>query len=179
MSIAISNFFATLTFAKVLDIMKNFTFIVSFISIFVEITPLKFRPISWLLSKLFKSIRIEIESVKSEINNNLDTKFGELKNEVTELKTRQEEHENKIQEMIRGNEMDTIARIRWEILEFSNSIENGQMHTRDEFLHVKDNYKRYHMLIEKNKMTNGYLDEEMKKIDSHYEENKGSSAFYI
>ena len=147
---AVGEFFSTMTFDKFLDILKNITFIVSFVSIFVEITPLKFRPITWLMSRLFKSIRMEIASVKSEINDNLDSKFGELKDEVTELKTRQEEHENKIQEMIHGNEMDTIARIRWEILEFSNSIENGQMHTRDEFLHVKDNFKRYHMLIEKN-----------------------------
>lgn len=176
---AIGQFFADMTFAKFLDILKNITFIVSFLSIFIEITPLKFRPITWLFNRLFKSIRKEISDVKNEINNNVDKKFNELKDEVTELKKQQQDHEAKIQEMIRGNEMDSIARIRWEILEFSNSIENGQMHTRDEFLHVKDNYKRYHMLIEKNNMTNGYLDEEMKKIDSHYEENKGSSAFYI
>ena len=176
---AISNFFATLTFAKVLDMLKNITFIVSFISIFIEITPSKCHPISWLMNRFFRSIRLEINDVKTEINNNVDAKFGELKEEVADLKRRQEEHEDKIKEMIRSNEMDAIARIRWEILEFSNSIENGQMHTRDEFLHVKDNYKRYHALIEKNKMTNGLLDEEMKKIDAHYEEHKGSTAFYI
>lgn len=175
----------TITFSSVLDTLKNITFIVSFIGIFVEFTPIKFHPVSWIMNKLFRSLREEIGEVRKEINE-VNTKVDELKvdvnnvkTEVNELKQKQQEHEDKIQEMIHENDMASIAQIRWQIIEFSNSIENGQLHTRDEFLCIKDNFNRYHKLIDKHKMTNGYLDEEMAKINKHYEETKGSSAFYI
>ena len=82
-------------------------------------------------------------------------------------------------DLISSTELSEISRIRWNILEFANSIDNDQKHIRDEYRHIKDEAKRYHALIEKYDIDNGIIDEEMEKINKRYEENKSSSAVYF
>ena len=54
-----------------------------------------------------------------------------------------------------------------------------QKHTRDEYRHIKDDNRRYHALISKYQMENGVIDEEMEKINSHYDANKDSTSVYF
>ena len=75
--------------------------------------------------------------------------------------------------------MAEISRIRWEIIEFSNSIENDQLHVRDEYRHIKDEYKKYELLIKKYNLENGIITEEIEKINKHYDENKNSNSVYF
>ena len=84
-----------------------------------------------------------------------------------------------VAKLIETTEKNEIARIRWEIIEFSRSIDNKQLHMRDEYLHIKDNYNRYHDLIEAHNLTNGIITEEIEKINKHYEENKNSMCVYF
>jgi hypothetical protein len=131
------------------------------------------------MNAILKPIRDEICNIKKELNDKIDETKNTLSEKIDKVESKQLEEEQKIVELIQAQEMDSISRIRWEILEFSNSIQNGQLHTRDEYLNIRDNYSRYHHLIEKNRMTNGLLDEEMRKINEHYEDNKNSNEFYI
>ena len=182
--------------------------IIVFIGVFVEITPIKFNPISWFLNLLFKPIKSDMDDMKKEINSSIDTikedlqtdisnvktdlkseiatvksdmkdEIGNVKAEIDGVKQEQVNQSNTINELIKSNEMSEIARIRWNILEFANSIDNGQLHIRDEYRHIKDNAIRYHALISKHDITNGIIDEEMDKINKHYEANKNGTSVYF
>ena len=197
------------TFMDVLQWIANHIFqIIVFIGVFVEITPIKFNPISWFLNLLFKPIKSDMDDMKKEINSSIDTikedlqtdisnvktdlkseiatvksdmkdEIGNVKAEIDGVKQEQVNQSNTINELIKSNEMSEIARIRWNILEFANSIDNGQLHIRDEYRHIKDNAIRYHTLISKHDITNGIIDEEMDKINKHYEANKNGTSVYF
>ena len=44
---------------------------------------------------------------------------------------------------------------------------------------LKDDNIRYHTLIEKYELSNGLIDEEMMKINEHYENNKDNTSVYF
>lgn len=158
---------------------KHILEIVAFISIFVEIAPIKLHPITFLLNLINKQVRQDIASLDKSINKSIEDVKSELKKDMNLLKERQDLEEEKISELIKANEMNEISRIRWEIIEFSNSINNNQKHIRDEYRHIKDENRRYHELIEKYDLNNGLIDEEMEKINDHYEANKNSVNVYF
>lgn len=189
------------------EVIKNLAFVGIIFGVFFEIVPIKIHPIQWLIKFIFKPVRKDIEGMKKEfgekiealdkkIDHNqekvyeqmgaineyisgIDVKLDSVREDIDSLKGSVNEHENKIQELLTAQDMDSIARIRWEILEFANAIENGQRRTRDSFLLCKDQYKRYHVLLDRHGMSNGLLDDEMNKINKYYEEHKDSSSFYI
>lgn len=127
------------------------------------------------ISKVKTDLSLEINDVKTQMQTEIDS----VKTEIDSVKTEQANQANTINELIKSNETSEIARIRWDILEFSNSIDNGQVHTRDEYRHIKDNAVRYHDLISKYNITNGIIDEEMEKINQHYEANKNGTSIYF
>ena len=153
--------------------------IVLVLSVFFEISKIKLNPISSLMKWLFKPLRKDMDDMKTEINNNIDSVRDEFKTEIESLKSQQQSDANRIDSLIETNEMSEISRLRWEIIQFSNSLENNQKHIRDEYRHIKDDYKRYHTLIEKYNLNNGIIDEEMDKINARYDANASSSALYF
>ena len=158
---------------------KHLLELIAFISIFIEITPIKIKPISFLLNLINKSVREDISNLDTSIKSNIEDVKNEFIKDMKEVKERQNLEEQKIMELIKTNEMNEISRIRWEIIEFSNSINNDQKHIRDEYRHIKDENRRYHELIEKYNMNNGLIDEEMEKINRHYEQHKESANVYF
>lgn len=170
----------TITFVEVLQwFADNFYKIVLVLAIFFEITPIKFNPITWVLNLIYKPIREEIKDLKDELNTKIDSVKDDLKTEIDQLKIEQVQNKETITELIKSNEMTEISRLRWEIIEFANSIDNNQKHTRDEYRHIKDDNRRYHALIAKYELENGVIDEEMEKINNHYDANKDSTSVYF
>lgn len=153
--------------------------IVLVLSLFFEVSKIKIKPISWLMKLLLKPIREEMDQMKKELNDNIDSVREEMKNEIESIKDRQISESERINSLIETNEMTEISRLRWEIIEFSNSIENGNKHIRDEYRHIKDEAKRYHSLIAKYNLDNGIIEEEMQKINDHYDANKGTASVYF
>lgn len=169
-----------ITFMDVLQwCTDNFYKIILVLGIFFEISPIKFNPITWVLNLIYKPIREELKKLKDELNTKIDSVKDDLKTEIDQLKAEQVQNKDTITELIKSNEMSEISRLRWEIIEFSNSIDNNQKHTRDEYRHIKDDNRRYHALIAKYEMQNGVIDEEMEKINSHYDANKDSTSVYF
>lgn len=82
--------------------------LVVFLSLFIEITPIKWSPISSLFKWIGKKITTETSERLDSIQQDLDEQRA----------------------MIETNEKD---RIRWEVLDFANSCRNGRRHTKDEF----------------------------------------------
>jgi hypothetical protein len=117
--------------------------------------------------------------MKIELNKNINSVKEDLKLEIESIKKEQIQQKESIEDLTKVNELNEISRIRWEIIEFANSIENKQLHIRDEYRHIIDDNKRYHALIEKYELDNGVIDEEYEKIYKHYMENKGANKVYF
>lgn len=149
------------------------------LGVFFEISKIQINPISWLANLFYKPLRKDMADMENRINQNMDNMKTELKSDINALKDAQLVQEKKIEDLIKVQETNEISRIRWEILEFSRSLVNKQLHTRDEYLHIKDDNKKYHELIDKYELTNGIIDEEMEKINEHYEDHKESTSVYF
>lgn len=79
-----------------------------------------------------------------------------------------------IRDTVDDNEID---RIRWEILDFSNSCRQGKKHTLDEFVHIIELNEKYHKILERRDLTNGRIDLEYNYIVSIYEECQKKNNF--
>lgn len=57
---------------------------------------------------------------------------------------------------------------RYQISSFSGDLRNGITKTREEFQAIFEMYDKYEMLVKKLKLTNHYIDNEVKFIESKY-----------
>lgn len=99
-------------------------------SIFIQITPIKWNPISslcgWIGRNINKPVLEKIENQDKKIDGlkaTFEEKFGELAYTVDK------------------NEID---RIRRDILDFASSCRQGKKHTKDKFEHIFELYQKYH-----------------------------------
>lgn len=129
------------------------------ISTLVEITPIKWNPISSLLTWLGKKMNSQVlERVDKQ-----DKKIDSLN--------------EKIDFVDRKIDMNEVDRIRWEILDFANSCRNGRRHTKDEFEHIIQQHVKYHQIIESRDMTNGLITIEYEYIESLYKHCLEKNSF--
>ena len=149
------------------------------LSLFFEISKIKINPISWIMKFLFRPVKKDMDDMKLELKTDISNMEKKLSSEIDAVKDEVNSEHKRIDDLISSTELSEISRIRWNIIEFSNSIENGQKHVRDEYRHIKDEYKRYHDLINKYKLDNGIIEEEMEKINKHYDQFKNSSSVYF
>ena len=170
----------TITFTDVVSwIWDHIIAIILVLSVFFEISKIKINPISWLMKLLFKPIKKDMDDMKTELKSDISNMEKKLSEEIDSVKRDISSEHTRIDDLISSTELAEISRIRWNIIEFSNSIENGQKHIRDEYRHIKDEAKRYHELIKNHDLDNGIIDEEMEKINARYDENKSSSSVYF
>lgn len=81
---------------------------------------------------------------------------GDIKEELLKIDRKVDEHE--------------IDRIRWEILDFANSLRRKEDHTKDQFFHIVEVNTKYHALIKEHGIVNGVLDSEYSYIERVYKE---------
>ena len=153
--------------------------IILVLSVFFEISKIKLNPISWLMKLLFKPVKKDMDEMKAELKKDISDMEKKLSSEIDAVKSEVNSEHQRIDDLIHSTELAEISRIRWNIIEFSNSIENGQKHIRDEYRHIQDEGERYHKLIEKYDLKNGIIKEEMEKIKKRYDENRDSSSVYF
>ena len=169
-----------ITFMDILSwIWDHIVIIILVLSVFFEISKIKINPISWLTKLVFRPIRKDMADMKKELKDEITNMENKLSKEIDSVKSEVSSEHQRIDDLISSTELSEISRIRWNIIEFSNSIENGQKHIRDEYRHIKDDAKRYHTLVEKYDLDNGIIDEEMEKINKRYDENKNSTSVYF
>ena len=89
--------------------------------------------------------------IGSNINADLKTEISAVKMEIETTKESVQKIDNKVD----NNEID---RIRWEILEFSNSCRSGKRHTKEEFDHVINLNQKYHRILDEREEENGQVD---------------------
>lgn len=140
------------------------------IPIFIQISPIKVNPLKWIGKHLFEDMNKENTKRQEEIKKEIKDINNELKEEL--IKTT--EKINELSKVVDENEID---RVRWEILDFSNSLQNNHKHTKDEFLHIIQLNDKYHKILEKRHLTNGVLDMEYMFIEQKYKECLINNSF--
>ena len=75
-------------------------------------------------------------------------------------------HEVKtVSENVDQNEID---RLRWEILDFSNSCQNGRRHTKEEYGHIIKMHEKYEAILSRRHESNGQIDLAFEYITTLY-----------
>ena len=138
---------------QILDwLVKNFLQVVVIFSIFIQITPIKWNPITtfakWLGKIFTKDLSDQMTTVQEDIE--------DIRGDIYE------------------NEKD---RIRWEVLNFANSCRSGNKHTQEEFRHIATLNDKYKILLEKSDDKNGVFETEYKYIDELYQERLKKNDF--
>lgn len=130
----------------------NFLQIIVIASIFIQISPIKWNPITSFIT-WFGSL----------ITKDIADKLDDLTDDVVA-----------IQEQVDENEKD---RIRWEILNFANSCRNNCKHTKDEFQHIISLNDKYKKLLELTDDTNGVFEVEYEYIQQLYHDRQIKNDF--
>jgi hypothetical protein len=157
MEVYITNFFKWLG--------DNLIPVILFVAIFIKVSPININLIEVLQGMFFKPVKDDIEELKEEFK----VELGGVKDQLNEFSKQLE----KVEE---SSDKNAISTKRWDIIEFSNSIDNGILHTRGEYINIKEEIAEYHTLIDKHSLTNGTIGDYEKNINEHYDKNKDSQA---
>lgn len=125
----------------------------------VEVTPIKWNPLTSILSWL-----------GNRINTNL-TK------EVEGLSTSVKEQAKKVDALDEKIDMNEIDHIRWEILNFANSCRHDQQHTKDEFEHIINLHQKYGEILDSRHLKNGLISLEYEYIEDIYKRRLEKNDF--
>lgn len=107
--------------------------VIVFFSIFVEITPIKINPLSFIIKWIGDCFNRDTRDKLSSISLQLD----DLSNRIDKIE---------------------INDMRSSILNFANSCMNERKHTKEEFEHAIDLYTSYEKIIEDRGIKNGRID---------------------
>lgn len=133
-------------------LIHNFVQVFLICSVFIQITPVKWNPITSFIKWLGKLLTHEIQDSVKDIAEQVESLQGDVD----------------------ANEKD---RIRWEILDFANSCRHGREHTHDEYQHIADLHDKYKALLKKTGDKNGVFDTEYAMIDSLYKKHLKNNDF--
>lgn len=136
------------------------------LGVIFEIPKLKLRPftrlIKWIGSILTRELNSRLDKIDKDI--------GGLKAELEQVKEENEEQMERI-------DMNDANRIRTTILDFANSLKNGQLHTQEEFDHIIDQNDLYEKYMEKYHFKNGRFHAAYKYIKECYEDCLKNKTF--
>src|SRR5574344_1668051 len=106
------------------------------ISIFVDVSPIKINPIRSLLSLLGKFLNSSIEKNISVFKNEVDQKFASIQAE--QLSQRET-----LAKIVKDQDRREVNSLCWSIIDFCNSIANGEKHSREQYRHIIDCSHKY------------------------------------
>lgn len=121
-------------------------------SLVVEVTPIKINPLTWILQAAGKRMN-------GDILKRLDALEAQLKTQ---------------DQKIDNNEKD---RIRYEILDFARACRKKELHTKEEFDHIFEQYDKYEVILAKLEQPNGKVTQAMKFISALYVEIHENDTF--
>ena len=142
-------------------------------SIFIDLTPaVKWNPIR----SIFKYIG---EAFNSSIKTEINTFKVEVNEKFNQLKADQEIQQQALDKLIKEQSHKEVSRLRWEIIDFKNSIVNGVKHSRGQYRHVISSLDTYLNSIEVEDVDNDYYNEVIEDgeyIRTHYEKYKDDKS---
>lgn len=151
---------------------------VTFVSIFLEVTPIKFNPLSFLANKIGTAFHHSVDSRIEEYDRTLQEKIDKIDQQIDELQKQNKEQFKLLQNQSRDIDVAEVNRLKLEILNFGNKLSRQYKFTAEEYHTIMDCYTRYHDIIDKyDDMQNGKIDVEYKTIVTHFSQNKDSGEF--
>ena len=136
-------------------------------SIGIELTPkIKWNP--W--TALFKWIG-------AKFNTHIDAKLDTVHDEIKAVDTKVTHVQNELTKHISESEAKTIADMRRDILDFSNSCMNGRKHSHEQYDFMITQCDAYEEYITKNKIKNGVIEAAIKEIRRLYDERLQKNDF--
>lgn len=146
-----------LQYMPVSELLKLAAGIIAAASVFIQITPIKWNPISsllkWIGRKLNEDTNAKIESLKDDMAT-VNFKVGSLEKRVSEVR---EDVNIRLDEANARREEDAACMSRTRILSFGGEMIRNIDHTKEEFDNVLDeitkyeNYCKEHPLFPNNK----------------------------
>ena len=142
---------------QLLEIIKNCSVttilsIITSLSVFIEIVPIKINLISWL-----------IKWIGDKLNNNTREQLQSISDKLEDVSERIDKIE--------------IDNTRSTILDFANSCMNERKHTKEEFEHMFDLHDKYMKTIEERGIKNGRMDMAYKYISDLYLQCVNENSF--
>ena len=139
------------------EILKWIAGVAAMLSIFIQITPIKWNPLSsllkWIGSKLNEGTMKEVSAIRKEITG-INSKVDNLEQKVNEVK---EDMTSRLDEAEARREEDKACVARARVLRFGGEAIRGMSHTKEEFDNVLvdidsyENYCKEHPKFENNK----------------------------
>ncbi len=150
-----------LVLSSILIIFTGFKGIVTLLEWIADKTGLEFK---WLRKKredheLLMKTASELVELRNQRNIDVEESIKHdvaIRSDLAELKT-----------MFIDREIDTM---RWEIINFSTKISEGQSCNKDSYKHCLRIFEKYEKLLEDNNMTNGEVNLSMDIINESYKE---------
>ena len=136
---------------------SHWAFCVFVIGMIFEIPSLKLKPFSRLLGAIGRRLNNDVEKRVEAVGKEL----GQVKTELDQVKTDNEEQ-------IKMVDMNDANFIRTTILNFANSLLQGQRHTQEEYDHIIDMNDRYETYVRKYDIHNGRFAQAYKYILTCY-----------
>lgn len=128
------------------------TALITFVGIFIEISPIKINPLSaliqWFGNAFQKDTRKQLASISIKLED--------------------------VSERIDKIELNDM---RSAILDFSNSCMNERRHTKEEFEHIIDLHSQYEEIISKRGLKNGRVDLAFRYISELYTKCLNENSF--
>lgn len=157
----------------------NAAIIVFIISLFIDLTPgIKFNPIKWIIKQFGTAFNHSIDKKIESFNEDLKIKFENIEKDIDEIKKKQEEQSKQMKQQEKDIDIAELNRLKQEILDFSNRLQQKQKFVAEEYRTIMDCYSRYHGIIDKYEdLENGKIDPEYQYILNHYLDHKDDGDY--
>lgn len=140
-------------------LMENFMFTVIGATYLIQISPIKINPWTYLLT-----------GVRKFMTKDLMAKVNQIETDMASLKTSIADANNEI-----SNER--VQRIRWNILDFTNSCRRGTIHTKEEWDHCIDELEWYESYCKDKGIINGVITQSAVWLRNRYKEHLDKDDF--
>jgi hypothetical protein len=136
-------------------------FLILFLSIFIDISPIKINPIkavfTWISNIINKPVLDKIESDNEE----RDKEIKEIKVELQNLNST-------VNKIIEDRDNKELRSMRWNILDFEAAIINGGKRSRDQYIDIFNKIEKYKFMVNKLQIDNPEH-EQLERISEAYD----------
>lgn len=138
---------------QIIEYIKYAIWILFGSGVFFEITPLKIKPISWILSWIGR-----------KINNDVREDIKKIKKDVEVIGKDLQDH--------------IVESMRRDILNFADKLRVNGKRSKEEFDYIIEMHDRYEKYLEENNLDNGKVGLAFEFICEKYKENMDNNSFY-
>ena len=166
------------------------------LSIFFKIPKKEVRVFSWLMTKLgnvlLSDIRKDIQDLKTDNANKFAAFKTDTDNRIDQLKTSTDavfdeirltnnyncktmkQHLDEVEKKI---DMQSAARIRTHVLNFSDDLRKGNQRTKEDYDNILEEDKEYDTIVEKYQIENNVYEHAIKFVNKRYDESMADNSF--